>query len=195
MFRWRYFLWPDSRKWLGFMLRGLKKKSWCRQTRGHKLFWEVQKTGTYFNFTITAASHTFFPPFSAVLKVWGGVIWVRMSYLNTPLIRLQVLIDTPTLFLTWLKEQFGILAGIITFNVLWVLKITVIEKFISYSIRLLCLVERVTPLKKIFFPNLMCNAFISTATGAKFAYRCWVKTYGSGTSGGTAVSWTAARKT
>ena len=49
MFKWRYFLWPDSRKWLEFMLRGFKKKkSWSRQTRGHKLFWEVQKTGTYF---------------------------------------------------------------------------------------------------------------------------------------------------
>ena len=27
MFSWRYFLWPESRKWLEFMLRGFKKKN------------------------------------------------------------------------------------------------------------------------------------------------------------------------
>ena len=140
-----------------------------------------------------------FSQFSAVLKGWGGVIWVRMNYLNTPLIRLQVLIDAPTLFLTLLKEIFGILAGLIIFNVFEYLKLqllTVIETFIGYSIRLLCVVGRVRPLKNIFFPNLMmfCNAFISTATVARSAYRCWAKTFGDGTSR-TDFTLTAARRT
>lgn len=94
------------------------------------------------------------------------------------------------------KRDFGILAGLIIFNVFWVLKITVIEKFIGYSIRLLCVVGRVRPLKNIFFPNLMmlCNAFISTATVARSAYRCWAKTFGDGTSR-TDFTLTAARRT
>ena len=48
-------------------------------------------------------------------------------YLNTPLIRLQVLIDAPTLFLTLLKEIFGILAGLIIFNVFEYLKLQLLK--------------------------------------------------------------------
>lgn len=73
------------------------------------------------------AKHFF--QFSAVLKGWGGVIWVRMNYLNTPLIRLQVLIDAPTLFLTLLKEIFGILAGLIIFNVFEYLKLQLLNRY------------------------------------------------------------------
>lgn len=70
----------------------------------------------------------FFPIFCCA-KGWGGVIWVRMNYLNTPLIRLQVLIDAPTLFLTLLKEIFGILAGLIIFNVFEYLKLQLLNRY------------------------------------------------------------------
>ena len=51
-----------------------------------------------------------------------------------------------------------------------VLKFTVILK--TYKlVRLLCVVGSVTPLKNIFFANLMCDAFISTAASARFAFR------------------------
>ena len=52
-----------------------------------------------------------------------------MNYLNTPLIRLQVLIDAPTLFLTLLKEIFGILAGLIIFNVFEYLKLQLLNRY------------------------------------------------------------------
>ena len=102
-------------------------KSWLRQRGGHKLFWEVQQNRNLRD--DNSCQPSIFSQFSAVLKGWGGVIWVRMNYLNTPLIRLQVLIDAPTLFLTLLKEIFGILAGLIIFNVFEYLKLQLLNRY------------------------------------------------------------------
>ena len=54
-----------------------------------------------------------------------------MSYLNSPSIRLQVLIDTPTLFLTCLKEQFGSLARLIIIIIIIIFFLNFISIFIN----------------------------------------------------------------
>ena len=54
-----------------------------------------------------------------------------MNYLNTPLIRLQVLIDAPTLFVTLLKEIFGILVDLIIFNVFEYLKLQLLKHLLA----------------------------------------------------------------
>ena len=102
-------------------------KSWLRQRGGQKLFWEVQQNRNLRD--DNSCQPNIFSQFSVVVKGWGGVIWVRMNYLNTPLIRLQVLIDAPTLFLTLLKEIFGILVGLIIFNVFEYLKLQLLNRY------------------------------------------------------------------
>ena len=88
-------------------------KSWFRQRGGHQVFWEVQQNRNLRD--DNSCQPNIFSQFSAVLKGWGGVIWVRMNYLNTPLIRLQVLID----------------AGLIIFNVFEYLKLQLLKHLLA----------------------------------------------------------------